>query len=66
MPLMDGREFCRRLRADPRWVKIRIIAYTAMAMEFQLRELLTSGFDAVVVKPHTQAELLHAVEGNRR
>jgi CheY-like chemotaxis protein len=66
MPSLDGREFCERLRADPRRVGIRIVAYTAMAMEFQLRELLTSGFDAVVVKPHTQAELLHAVEGKRR
>ncbi len=63
MPRMDGREFCARLRADPRWSQMRIVAYTAMAMEFQLRELLASGFDAVVVKPHTQAELLRAVEG---
>jgi two-component system, cell cycle response regulator DivK len=62
-PRMDGREFCARLRADPRWTNIRIVAYTAMAMDFQVRELLAQGFDAVVVKPHTRAELLQAVKG---
>jgi CheY-like chemotaxis protein len=62
MPGINGDEVCRILRADPRTARLPIVAYTAHAMEEDRGRLLQAGFDAVAIKPVTQASLLGCLE----
>jgi CheY-like chemotaxis protein len=56
MPVMDGPEMIRRMRADPRFARIPTILMTA------LPEAIPTGdaalHDAVLIKPFGMAELL--------
>jgi len=56
MPVMDGPEMIRRMRADPRFAKIPAILMTA------LPEAIPAGdaalHNAVLIKPFSMAELL--------
>ncbi|MFZ2217105.1 MAG: response regulator [Rhodoferax sp.] len=61
MPGMDGEEVCRRIRANPAWAGLRVVAYTAHAMESDKQRLLGVGFDYVLVKPITMQALLLAL-----
>nr|WP_232793122.1 response regulator [Caulobacter hibisci] len=58
MPVMDGLEATRRLRADPRWVRLPIVALTADVMTTQIRTCLEAGMDAHVAKPIDMRNLL--------
>ena len=51
MPGMTGLEVCQHIRADPRLMALRVIAYTAHALLEQQQRFLASGFDAVLLKP---------------
>jgi two-component system, cell cycle response regulator DivK len=51
MPVLDGLEATRRLKADERTRHVPVIALTAHAMRSSLAEALAAGFDAVVTKP---------------
>src|SRR5262249_40897859 len=54
MPLMDGHELARRLRADEAdrgTVRTPIVAVTANAMKGEEERCLASGMDACLVKP---------------
>ena len=53
MPVMDGAELIRRLRADPSTARIPILAATGDVQ-------LAGGADAVLPKPYQQAQLLSA------
>ena len=53
MPDLGGEEACRMIRANPAWSGVRIIAYTAHAMEVERQRYLAGGFDAVITKPVT-------------
>ncbi|MFI7541999.1 response regulator [Actinoplanes sp. NPDC049599] len=53
MPVMDGAELIRRLRADPRTARIPILAATSNAQ-------LAAGADAVLTKPYQPSQLLAA------
>jgi CheY-like chemotaxis protein len=59
MPVMDGPEMIRRMRADPALAAIPTILMTA------LPEAIPTGaaavHDAVLVKPFSMAELLHTL-----
>ena len=59
MPVMDGPEMIRRMRADPRFAAIPAVLMTA------LPEAIPSGeagmHDAVLVKPFSLVEVLDAV-----
>ena len=63
MPDLGGEEACRIIRANPAWSGIRVIAYTAHAMEIDRQRYLAGGFDAVITKPITIGGL-HAVVGH--
>jgi DNA-binding response OmpR family regulator len=54
---MDGREFCRILKAAPRWRHIPIIMVTRMDSEAVVADLLDGGADDVLVKPVRSIEL---------
>jgi signal transduction histidine kinase/ActR/RegA family two-component response regulator len=58
MPVMDGLEATRRLRADPRWTRLPVIALTADVMRTQVETCLEAGMDAHVAKPIDLRDLL--------
>lgn len=58
MPVMDGYEATKRIKATPRGQKTVIIALTASAFEEQRQFVLTSGCDDFVRKPFQRDELL--------
>jgi two-component system, sensor histidine kinase and response regulator len=51
MPVMDGYTATRRLRADPRFVDLPIIAMTANVMEKDLEQAWEAGMDGHIGKP---------------
>jgi CheY-like chemotaxis protein/nitrogen-specific signal transduction histidine kinase len=58
MPVMDGLEATRRIKADPRGRETVIMALTASAMENDRRAVSQSGADDFLAKPLHQDELL--------
>jgi CheY-like chemotaxis protein len=59
MPVMDGPEMIRRMRADPRFAAIPVVLMTA------LPEAIPEGdglHDAVLIKPFSLAEVLGVVQ----
>ena len=57
MPVMDGFEFAARMRRDPRYRKILLVAITGRASLADLVETCRAGFDGHLVKPVTAAML---------
>lgn len=51
LPGMDGLELTRRLKADPAYAEIVIIAVTASAMKGDEQEALAAGCDGYITKP---------------
>jgi len=62
MPGMSGEEVCRRIRADETLKHLRVIAYTAHAMEESRPMLMQAGFDWLLVKPISRQSLLEALD----
>ena len=58
MPVMDGLEATRRIKATPRGKETVIIALTASAMDDQRLTALQSGVDDFITKPCDEYELL--------
>jgi len=64
MPVMDGFEAIKYIRADENTAKKTVFALTAMAMKGDDKKILNSGFDGYFSKPvkteiftHTIAEI---------
>lgn len=51
MPVMDGREATRRIRADPRFKDLPILAMTAHALGGDRQRTATQGMNGYIVKP---------------
>ena len=51
MPIMDGREATRRLRADSRYADLPIVAMTAHVVGHGLRDPMAEGMTAFIAKP---------------
>jgi signal transduction histidine kinase/ActR/RegA family two-component response regulator len=58
MPVMDGLEATRRLRRDPRWTGLPVVALTADVMRTQIDTCLEAGMDAHIAKPIDLRDLL--------
>jgi two-component system cell cycle response regulator DivK len=58
LPIMDGYEATRRIRANPANKRIPIIAVTSYALSGNERIALAAGCDAYVPKPYSPRELL--------
>ncbi|MDD5056354.1 MAG: response regulator [Sideroxydans sp.] len=65
MPVMDGYEATRRLRADPRHFRLPVIAMTAHAMTEERERCKVLGMNAHVSKPVEPDELFAVVAGFR-
>jgi two-component system, chemotaxis family, chemotaxis protein CheY len=57
MPNMDGEEVCRRIRAFRAWDNLRVVAYTAHALDSEKQRIMAAGFDGILVKPITAQDL---------
>ncbi len=51
LPVMDGLELTRRIKADERHRGIKIVALTASAMKGDKERILTAGCDGYIAKP---------------
>lgn len=51
MPGMNGEEVCRIIRANEKTRHLRVIAYTAHAMESEKERIMAAGFDDILIKP---------------
>ncbi len=61
MPVMDGMEAVRRIRATPAGAAVKIIALTAHALEEERGPILAVGCDDLVRKPFREQELFDAL-----
>src|SRR4051794_33571233 len=62
MPVMDGHEAIRRIRAMPGGGEVKIIAVTASAMDDNRQELMEVGADDFIGKPFREAELFQKIQ----
>lgn len=62
MPVLDGLETMRRLRADPQFVSVPIIALTALAMPGDRERCLEAGASEYMSKPVSLKELRSVIE----
>ena len=51
MPVMDGYATVRRIRQNPRFASLPVVAVTAFAMQGDRETILSSGFDGYLSKP---------------
>jgi PAS domain S-box-containing protein len=64
MPVMDGHEAIRRIRAMPGGEDTRIIAVTASAMDDNRQELMEVGADDFIGKPFRESELFQKMHAH--
>lgn len=62
LPRMDGKEATRRLRQNPRFRDLPIIAVSAHVVGKQHEEILASGVSALVTKPIDMDELIATIK----
>ena len=51
MPSLDGYGVLQKLRLEPRFSELRIVALTAFAMQGDRERALAAGFDGYITKP---------------
>jgi CheY-like chemotaxis protein len=61
MPVLDGFEATRRIRALPGGDAVKIVALTASAFKEQRKSILEAGCDALVLKPFQAHEIFDAM-----
>ncbi|NMT63949.1 hybrid sensor histidine kinase/response regulator [Marinobacter orientalis] len=57
MPVMDGYEATRRIRENPAWRNLPVIAVTANVMQGDRDDCLQAGMNDYITKPYNRAEL---------
>jgi signal transduction histidine kinase/ActR/RegA family two-component response regulator len=62
MPVMDGLEATRRIRANPAGQDTVIIGLTASALEDDRRSVLDTGMDDYLLKPYREDKLLETIQ----
>lgn len=58
LPKLSGFEVCRRIRADPRWPRVKVLMLTARGRDQEVEKGLGLGADAYVTKPFSTRELV--------
>lgn len=61
MPVMDGFGVLRRLREDPRFAALPVVAVTAHAMQGAEESALNAGFSGYITKPIRPADVRRQV-----
>jgi signal transduction histidine kinase/DNA-binding NarL/FixJ family response regulator len=64
MPVMDGMDAARRIKATEAGAGAKIVALTAHALEDERNQILAAGCDDFVRKPYQYAEILEALARN--
>ena len=62
MPVMDGIEACRRLKANPDWASIPVIAVTTINDPAAVLQMLDAGSLMYLTKPVAPERLVAAVQ----
>ncbi len=62
MPRFDGFSVLQKIRSDPRCARLKVVAFTAFAMEGDRERALAAGFTDYITKPTHPAELRTIVE----
>lgn len=62
MPVMDGYEASRRIRASSRWAQVKIVALTALALDGDREKCLQAGMDDYLSKPLQTGMLRRVLE----
>jgi len=63
LPLIDGYEATRQIKADPTLAKTPIIAVSSFAMKGDEQKARAAGCDHYVTKPYSPLQLLRAIRG---
>jgi CheY-like chemotaxis protein len=66
MPVMDGLEAVRRIRAITAGASTKIVALTAHALEEERKTIMAAGFDDLVRKPFREQEIFDALAQHLR
>ncbi|RBW49854.1 ATP-binding protein [Marinobacter sp. F3R11] len=61
MPVMDGFETTRRIRSNPMWSNLPIIAVTANVMQGDRDDCLACGMNDYITKPYSSSQLSAAI-----
>ncbi len=61
MPGISGLSACERIRGNPDWSDLHIVAYTAHAMPHERDRFLNAGFDDILIKPVNLTTMAQAV-----
>ena len=62
MPVMDGYEATRNIRANPEWQDLPVIAVTANVMQGDRDDCLESGMNDYITKPYNRADLKSIID----
>jgi two-component system, cell cycle response regulator DivK len=62
MPVMNGVEAMKRIKADERTAAVLVVALTAMALSVDEDKLRADGFDGLLIKPCMPPQLIAEVE----
>jgi two-component system, cell cycle response regulator DivK len=63
LPVLDGYEATRQIKADPNLKAIPIIAISSFAMKGDEEKARASGCDHYVTKPYSPVQLLRIIQG---
>jgi two-component system cell cycle response regulator DivK len=63
LPLLDGYEATRRIKAEPSLRHVPVIAVTSYALAGDEEKARAAGCDAYVTKPFSPRQLLEVVRG---
>jgi two-component system, cell cycle response regulator DivK len=63
LPIVDGYEATRQIKAEPNLKAIPIIAVSSFAMKGDEERARASGCDAYVTKPYSPLQLLRIIQG---
>jgi two-component system cell cycle response regulator DivK len=62
MPLLDGFAVVRKLRENPRFASLPVVAVTAYAMQGDREKIMNSGFDGYLSKPVNSTSLFQELD----
>jgi len=62
MPVLDGYRTVQRIRENPRWATLPVLAVTAYAMQGDKERILSCGFDGYLSKPINATLLFQELE----